>query len=677
MFQPRRLRAGLLFAVILAISAPHAALSQPEREIVPAETPAFIPTSAFAARSPFNDVPQLSPDGERLAFSLTEGGKVWLGVIEIDSGTMMRKIPLEDDQHLRWIQWAGNDRLLVSLVVPITSNWAEGRVVRLFVADLATHQSHYVGPSGGQGLKGDNVLYTDPAGEFVLLSLQPQVWVEPEVWRFKLDGTDTKGEEIVAKRGIYRWIVDDAGTVRVGLGYENRKVKVWYRSDDSEELRVIARVGPDEEDEIWDVVRVLKGTDNGLILEPGESGRLALRRFNYATREIGEVVYENPDWDLSAVELDESGQPLAVHFTDDRNRVQWLDPDIARLQNRLQQALGGSDVSIIERSRDGSRLLIVRSGPRDPGTWYVYTSATRELKEFAQIRPGIDPTTLAETRAVTYAARDGTSIRAYLTLPKGREARDLPLIILPHGGPYGVRDTLDYSDEVQLLANRGYAVLQPNYRGSGGFGEAFDELGKGEVGRKMQDDLDDAMDWAVAERIADRQRVCLVGSSYGGYAALWGVIRNPERYRCAASFAGVTDWDKQLAYDGSFLSSPRIRELRQLIRGEERAFDLDTVSPVRRAAELTRPILVAHGRKDTTVPYSQLREMRTALNKAGVRGAEFLELEDSGHGFASAEDEQAWYDALVAFLARHNPADCPAPAGQAQAFCTHLPPLSS
>jgi dipeptidyl aminopeptidase/acylaminoacyl peptidase len=658
MFEPQRIRAGLLFGVFLAFCVSHPALCQDHAEPAAAEArPPLIPTSAFAARSPFNDVPQLSPDGERIAFSLTEDGKVWLGVIEIDSGTMLRKIPLEDDQHLRWIQWAGNDRLLVSLVVPITSNWAEGRVARLFVADLATHESHYVGPSRGQGLEGDDVLYTDPEGEFVLLSLQPEVWAEPEVWRFRLDGTDTKGQEIIAKREIYRWIVDDAGVVRVGLGYENRKVKVWYRSADDEELRLIARVGPDDKDEIWDVVRILRGSDSGLVLEPGESGHLALRRFNYTTREIGEVVYENPDWDLSAFELDEDGNPLAVHFTDDRYRVQWLDADIARLQDRLQQALGGSDISIVERSRDGSRLLITRSGPRDPGTWYVYTRATRELKEFAKIRPGIDPATLAQVRAVTYDARDGATIRAYLTLPQGRAATGLPLIILPHGGPFGVRDTLDYSDEVQLLANRGYAVLQPNFRGSGGFGDAFDELGKGEVGRKMQDDLDDAMDWAVAQGIANPERVCLVGASYGGYAALWGVIRNPERYRCAASFAGVTDWDKQLAYDANFLSTPRRHELRALIRGEERAFDLDAVSPVRRAAELTRPILVAHGKKDSTVPFSQLRELRMALNAAGVRGAEYLELDDAGHGFNTSEDEVEWYDVLLAFLSRHNPPD--------------------
>jgi dipeptidyl aminopeptidase/acylaminoacyl peptidase len=653
-------------AAALALAVPGCALAQdggaPQAEAAAsAVVPALIPTSAFAARSPFTGQPQLSPDGKRLAFSLEEDEKVWLGIVDIDRGVLMRKIPLEKDQLLRWFRWAGNDQLMLSLVVPINSLWAEGRVARLFVADLATGQSHYVGPGGGQGLEGDDVLYTDPAGEFVLLSLQPQLYVEPEVWRFRLDGTDTNGEKVAAQRRIIRWIADNAGVVRVGLEVENRKIKVWYRKDPGERLRVIARVRRDDEDdkdEIWDVAQIVAGSDEGLVFEPAESGRLALRRFNYATRELGEVVYENAEWDLSAVELGEDGQPEAVQFTDDQDRVFWFDPELERLQSRLQRTLG-PNASIVDRARDGSRLLVSTEGASDPGTWYVYTAATRDLKEFVQIRPGIDPAMLAEVRPVTYTARDGTSIRAYLTLPKGREARGLPLIILPHGGPYGVRDKLSYSDEVQLLANRGYAVLQPNYRGSGGFGEAFEEQGKGEIGRKMQDDLDDAMDWAVGEGIADPERVCLVGSSYGGYAALWGVIRNPERYRCAASFAGVTEWDKMLSYNRNFLSRQGRRKLRDLIQGEERTFDLDSVSPARRARALTRPVLLAHGRKDSTVPFTQFRDMRNALQDAGARHVQYLDLEEAGHGFSRSEDEQAWYDALLGFLARHNPADAP------------------
>ncbi|HEU4650350.1 MAG TPA: alpha/beta fold hydrolase [Croceibacterium sp.] len=656
MFKRGGLRTGLLPAALLALASPVPALAQAESQAAPEAPPAIIPTSAFAARSPFSSVPELSPDGTRVAYSVSQADHETIGVWDIDGEKAVNRIPLGEGQELQWFEWAGDGRLLVSVSLPSEVYNIDVRITRLFVVDLATSELSYVGPKT-QGLDGDDVIFVDPAGEFVLLSVQREMFSEPQVWRFRLDGTDTEGEQIERRGGVWQWVADDKGVVRLGLGWDSGKLKVWYRKSADEPFRVVARIGRDDEDELWDVVRLISGSDEGLVLEPGDSGHLALRRFNMATREVGEIVYENPDWDLERVDLDDNGQPLAIHFTDDRERVVWLDPELARLQGRFERALGQDQVRIVDRSRDGSRMLVSKGDADDPGAWYVYTPSRRELHEFARLRPGIDPALLAPVRPVEYFARDGTKIHAYLTLPRGREAKGLPLIVMPHGGPYSVRDSLEYSDEVQLLANRGYAVLQPNFRGSGGYGKSFDELGEGEIGRRMQDDLDDAVDWAAGEGLVDPQRVCLAGSSYGGYAALWGVIRNPERYRCAASFAGVTAFDKQLAYDSNYLSGKRRRSWRDRIRGEDRSFDLDTVSPARQAELLHRPVLLVHGKEDRTVPFNQFVIMRNAIERARVAGAEFVVLEDAGHGFSTAEDEQKWYDALLAFLAKHNPAD--------------------
>ena len=264
---------------------------------------------------------------------------------------------------------------------------------------------------------------------------------------------------------------------------------------------------------------------------------------------------------------------------------------------------------------------------------------------------------LAPTKAITYTARDGVDIRAYLTLPRGRGDGNFPLILLPHGGPFGIRDELRYNDEVQLLANRGYAVLQPNFRGSGGYGDTFFELGVGQVGRDMQDDLDDAMDWAVAGGIADPARVCVVGGSYGGYAAMWAILRNPERYRCAASWAGVTDWDKMLKYDKKFLSRKDNREWRRKIEGEDRkSKDIDEVSPYRQAELLSRPLLLAHGTADRRVPISQYERMLKAAEDRSEL-VTTLKIEGEGHSFSTKVNEQKWFDALDKFLAEHNPTD--------------------
>jgi dipeptidyl aminopeptidase/acylaminoacyl peptidase len=229
------------------------------------------------------------------------------------------------------------------------------------------------------------------------------------------------------------------------------------------------------------------------------------------------------------------------------------------------------------------------------------------------------------------------------------------LIILPHGGPYGVRDTLDYNTEVQFLANRGYAVLQPNFRGSDSYGEEYYKRGEGQIGRAMQDDLDDGMDWLEKEGTIDPARVCVVGTSYGGYAAMWSVIRNPERYRCAASFAGVTDFKSQLKYDGKFVKSRYARAWRDKVRGAE-DFDLDTVSPAQNAEKLTRPLLIAHGDEDSTVPYSQFTKMMKALKKA-KKTVDNHTYKGEGHGFDDSVNKKDWLDRLEAFLAKHNPAN--------------------
>lgn len=262
---------------------------------------------------------------------------------------------------------------------------------------------------------------------------------------------------------------------------------------------------------------------------------------------------------------------------------------------------------------------------------------------------------LAVTKYIRYTARDGLSVPAYLTLPVGRQPGKLPLIVMPHGGPYGVRDTLDYNREVQFLANRGYAVIQPNFRGSDSYGEDYYKKGEGQIGRAMQDDLDDAVDWLAKEGIADATRVCIIGSSYGGYAALWGVIRNPERYRCAASFAGVTDFVTQLKYSKKGMESRHARKWQDIVRGDE-DFKLDTVSPAKNAGKLTRPILLTHGDDDNVVPISQFNMMVAALKKAG-KAAESHVYENEGHGLDEPANQKDWLERLEAFLDAHNPAD--------------------
>ena len=653
--------ANMRAAVQLGLCALGLGLGTPAlraQEGLTAERPPIIPTSAFAKRSPFRS-PLLSPDGSKIALIATIGGKTNILAMNSEDNSPVYRLAMEDDSELDWISWAGNNRILFAVGGTDRVYGVEVRYTRLFSLDLTTRQASYIGPKD-KGIVGDDVLYVDPDGEYVLLAITRNLTDEPEVWHFPLAEDRLKDSERIVRRktGVWQWEADNEGIVRLGLGWNNGRLSVRYRSDGDEDFRLIDRFKEEDEgrDEIWSEFKILAGTDEGYVLEPGTSGKLALRRFNFATRQVGEIIQENGDWDIHRASINPEGEPIAAYYTDDIEHVIWLDPAKQNLQEQLQAALGRDDVWIGSRSLDDSRMLVWVSGPTLPGAAFIYFADRKELRLFGALRPELDAKQLAPVRPVNYTARDGTVIRAYLTLPKGREPKGLPLIIMPHGGPYGVRDLLEYNDEVQLLANRGYAVLQPNYRGSSGYGRSFSRLGRGQIGRAMQDDLDDAMDWAVEEGIADPTRVCLVGASYGGYAALWGATRNPERYRCAASFAGVTDWDALLDYDKGFLSRYSGKAWRRRVEGED-DFDLDSVSPANQAVRLTRPVLIAQGKEDTRVPFSQYRKMRKALENAGFDQAEYLEFEEAGHGFDREEDEQLWYDRLLAFLAKHNPAD--------------------
>lgn len=616
--------------------------------------PVLIPTAHFAARSGYRDF-VMSPDGSRLAVEQTSDGVTAIAVYDAETLEQVRDYKLTSLQRADSFRWAGNDKLIVSVSMPALFFGFPVRINRLFVRNLTTGDA-WVLDTPADVVWGGEIIHIADDGSFVLVSAQKNYRDNPAVYRHELVPGAERERIVRPQRGIWSWTADDAGVVRLGFGGSNRRLKIYYRETADDDFELVDKLRPDDERaRVWNVIRIVSGSDTGFVLEDNEEGRVGVRLADYSTGEILDTFYENPDWDVEELWLDRDGEPLAALYTDDRDQIQWFDEDMERLHRQVGEALGQETVRIITRSRGNERMLVWAGSESDPGALYVFTPETPELKLLGNFRPEIDFSQLASTQAIRYTARDGLKIAAYLTLPRGREARGLPLIILPHGGPFGIRDKLQYNDEVQLLANRGYAVLQPNFRGSGGYGEDFYERGHGEVGRGMQDDLDDAMDWAVAEGIADPKRVCVVGGSYGGYAALWAVLRNPERYRCAASWAGVTDWDRMLRYDRKFLSRDGRRRWESQIEGEDDV-DLRELSPYRQAERLNRPVLLAHGTNDSNVPFTQFEDMVKASERAPIPPTA-LAVRGAGHSFLRASHEKKWYDALDAFLAEHNPAD--------------------
>lgn len=632
-----------------------AAQADTASETAIAETrPPLLPVALFAERDPVSE-PRMSPDGAHIASFVRTGNTRGVSIIHVDDGKVVAATAIGGEAEYNWHRWAGPDIVLISISQMMPFLGDEARVSRLLALRVSTKEQWFVGPRA-MGVEGDDLLHVAEDGSSVLLSFQRSIYDWPTVTRVSLLDPKDRGELIQREvPGIWEWYADDQGVVRMGTGWTGNKMRVTYRKGPTERFREIARIGEDDEDKFWDVARIVGGTDEAYVLREDDAGRTALVRFDLASRKPLETIYRHETWDLTDAWLDQDGKPLAVDYTDDRDRRVWFDPTMARLQKQLETAVKADEVWIGSRARDNSRMIVYAGGECDPGQLFVYDAKQRKLDAFITYKPGLTVGHLARPKPVAYTARDGVRIAGYLTLPRGRKASGLPLIIMPHGGPYGVRDKLRYDDEVQFLANRGYAVLQPNYRGSGGYGGDFEEKGNGQIGRAMQDDIDDAMDWAVKEGFAAKDRVCVIGASYGGYAAMWSVIRNPERYRCAASFAGVTDWKRMLKYDAKYFSRKGAKKWSARVSGEEE-FDLDTVAPARTIERLQRPLLVAHGKKDTNVPFSQYKLLLSEAEKAGV-AFDQLVFDEAGHGFDKPEDEARWLTALEAFLAKHNPAD--------------------
>lgn len=646
------LLAALLFAPLSALAGQSPISSASQQARLP-----LLPTTAFTTRSGFSGM-KLSPDGNLIALaSADSNGKSRLVVLDTNTRTGLHTLEIPDKTELEWFRWAGNGRIAISLSQLATLQGEDVTITRLYVFDLASRVFTHLGKTD-IGIVGDAVLYIDPAGQFLLQSMQRTLFDYPSVWRVPLDGS--LGEQVQGqRRDVWNWFADDQGVVRMAIEEQDSgNRKLIYRRSAADGFRTVALFDRTKKDPRgqWTLAQIAAGSDEGHVLEKDESGHYVLRKFNFATGQSGATVFARPGSDIDDVWFDEAGQVVAAYWSDDRDRTEWFDPDMKAQQARLDKTLPGNQVRLAGRSRDRSRMLVWAGRENDPGVWYVYTPAARKLDLFFAEMPGIDPAQMAVPQAITYKARDGLEIGALLSLPPGRKPANLPLILLPHGGPFGVNSKLEFDNEAQFLANRGYAVLQPNYRGSGGRGDDFVKLGDGQIGRKMQDDLDDAMDWAVAQGIADRARVCVIGSSYGGYAALLAVIRNPERYRCAASFAGVTDWSDQLRYDRNYFSREDGRKWKQKISGNQSGFSLDDVSPVKQIGRLTRPVLLVHGERDFRVPFKQYTALKLAAAAAG-KPLEMLTFADEGHGFDKAANETKWLETLEAFLRKHNPAD--------------------
>ncbi len=610
------------------------------------------PGAADLAAKPFMEQPKLAPDGKHYAARSVAGGKPLLVVVTVarDGKPEVQTFALPMKQTLRFFRWAGPGRLLLSFGQSSTFNAEPVYLTRLAMFDLATRKFSWLA-LGEMGFSGDDIVYVDPAGAYVLVAMQTTPYDYPSVHRFDL-ATAKHKKVAEARDHVWDWFADEQGVVRGAIGVEDGRWWMVYREKDGETFKRWINGTFSDDDNITDF-HAVGGSDIGYATATNKNGRLALFRYDFKKATLGEVVWEHPTVDLDDVIFGADGAPRAIEYVDDRPRIHWLDPEMRRIQAGLDKAVPNATNRVISRSVDGAQMLIVSSSADRPPEYLLYDRPNRALDIAAAPYGKMGGKLLAPMRAVSYRARDGMEVPAYLTLPVGKPEKGLPLIVMPHGGPF-VRDSWGYDPWVQFLAAKGYAVLQPNYRGSTGYGVDYVKAGYGQWGRAMQDDIDDGAKWLAAQGVADPKRVCIMGASFGGYAALWASVKSPELYRCAISFAGISDVGAMLRYDRkSFSASKYFRNWRSRVQGDT-GFDLKAVSPLFVPAKLAMPLLIAHGSDDDNVPMSQSAKFHQALTLAG-KPHEYVIYKDEGHGFASDVNETDFLNRVSAFLDQHNP----------------------
>ena len=345
-------------------------------------------------------------------------------------------------------------------------------------------------------------------------------------------------------------------------------------------------------------------------------------------------------------------QPFATVPATGMPTFTYIDPNLptAKLHRALSLKFPGSYVHFIDFSEDGGKLLFSVNSDRDPGTYYLIDTHTYKVIKLFATAPWIDPAKMAERRPLHFKTSDGVELEAILTIPNGTHLANLPMILLPHGGPIGIRDNWDYDNDAQFLGSRGYLVLQVNYRGSSGRGEDFQEAGYLKWGTRIQQDLIDGVKWAIAEKYADPQRICVYGGSFGGYSAMMTTIRAPGLFKCAVGYAGVYDL-KMMYKKGDVRESKLGRSYLNTVIGKDDA-DLDANSPDKLADKIDVPVLLIHGEDDKRAPFAQAKAMRAALD-AAHKPYEWLSKPGEGHGFYSEKNNVEFYNRLQAFLEKN------------------------
>jgi dipeptidyl aminopeptidase/acylaminoacyl peptidase len=656
---------NIRLAALLVVSALPLLAAEPAAPSTPA--PAAKAAAELAVKT-FFQAPVIasltfSPNGKYIACLVPYERRMNLAVIDLEKGTKNLLTNFKDRQATQ-PSWASDDRILFRVDDDGKESFALYAVNRDGKDPVVLASGYSKADTNNEiNVRFRSVLGRiegDTKNILVLANLTYRDWSDVATLNLR---TGTMTTLIEAPGNVDYYLRDHTGKVRIAVIEKEQVRKVLYRDAKTNGWVTLGEHHMDSPG--WEPLAF--DGDNQTLFIWSNVGRKtkAIYRYDTAARTQTELVFADETYDA----LDANGASAAsfssnlifdplkkkvvgLSYAADRTRFHWIDDDMRKTQEKLEASLPDTVHRPRQFAADGSKIIYLSTSDRDPGVYYLLDRKTQKLSELAVIKPGIDPDKMAAMKPISFAARDGLKVHGYLTLPQGRPAKNLPLILHPHGGPFGIRDEWNYNDEVQYYANRGFAVLQINYRGSGGYGQFYEAAGFKKWGLEMQDDLSDGVKWCIAQGIADPARVVISGASYGGYATMAGLTLSPELYCAGINYVGVTDIEllipREAPPDRMYWRNTRLGKLSDAADKKR----LHDTSPVHFADRINVPLLMAYGLNDPRVHIDHGFDMERALKKAG-KSYEMIIEKDEGHGFRMEEKRIAFFETVDDFLRKH------------------------
>ena len=599
----------------------------------------LIPVKEFF-RNPEKTGYSISPDGKNLAFLAPVKQRLNVFVQPIGSDEA-RQITYETQRDIAGFMWKGSNRILYMKDEGGDENFALfGLEIDSGSVRSYTHFDKVL----------TNIIDNLPDDDLhVIVGLNKR---NPQIFDAYRLHVGTGELTMIAENpgNISGWMTDHKGRLRIALQTDGVNSSVLHRLD---------------EQSAWDTVittnfremfspQFFDFNDSAVVYGVSNLGRdkAALVKFDMRTGKELEVIYQNEHNDISGAAFSRKRKVLtSVFWIGEKAERSGFDPTIDAIYKQLEKQLPGTEVYLTSKNKAETIYLVKTTNDKTRGSYYIYSVGDKSLEKIADVSPWLNEAFMADMKPISYTSRDGLKIHGYLTLPKGRAAKNLPVVVNPHGGPWA-RDVWGFNPEVQMLANRGYAVLQVNFRGSTSYGRSFWEASFKQWGQSMQNDISDGIRYLVKEGIADQNRIGIYGASYGGYATLAGVTLTPDLYACAVDYVGVSNLFTFMETIPPYWVQYREMIYEMVGHPEKDKEMLARYSPSLHADQIKTPLFIAQGANDPRVKQSESDQMVEALKMKGIE-VEYMLKKNEGHGFRNEENKFEFYAAMEAFLAKH------------------------